>query len=83
MNIEAFIAELVADWREHYCCDIDGADFQDALVKHGIFIERPATAKEAEEEWCQEFEIREGDLIMANSPAFSELLRRVRRDKAA
>ncbi len=36
MDKDAFIVGVVSLWKDHACMDIDGADFQDLLVKHGL-----------------------------------------------
>ena len=70
MDIEAFAIDLVNFWREHDCMDIDGADFQGMLVKHGLVIERPATQEDCEEEWAQEYGTEIGDPVFLNSSEF-------------
>lgn len=78
MNLEAFIAELVDDYRLHGCMDIDGGDFQEMLIKHGLCVERPATVEEAGEAWCQDYDIKAGDTIVADCPELAALRRRER-----
>lgn len=72
-DIEAFLCDLIAKYREHDCMDIDGADFQDLCVKHRLMVERPATVEEAAEDWAQEYDIEEGDMIVADSPWLEEV----------
>lgn len=74
MDGNAFIAELVRKWREHDCSDIDGADFQDLLLKHGLCTERAATEEDCEEEWAQEWDYEPGDNIIVYSGPLKALL---------
>lgn len=75
MNIKAFVKELVGGYREHGCLDIDGADFQELLVKHGLCIERPATKEDAATEWAQDYDIEEGDTVVVDSPELKAFLK--------
>jgi hypothetical protein len=77
MNINAFVVELVAMYRAHDCMDIDGADFQELFVKHGLGIERPITAEEAGQVWY-EWDAEEGDLCVMDSEEFAALKQSVK-----
>ena len=76
-HVDEFVAAVIRLYREHDCMDIDGRDFHDLCVKHGAFIERPATAEDAAEDWAYEYDISEGDPISINSPGLQLLLKRV------
>lgn len=73
-DIEAFVVELIADYRWHNCMDIDGGDFHELCIKHGLMVERPATAEDlADEDWAHEFGVEEGDTIVTDSPWLTEV----------
>ena len=78
-DIEAFIIDLIADWRHYSCCDIDGGDFQELCVKHGVLVERPATAEDVAEDWAQEYGIEMGETVVVDSPWLLEARARFRR----
>jgi hypothetical protein len=44
INLQGFIGDLLE--LAHASLDIDGGDFQDIAIKHGLFTERPLTAEE-------------------------------------
>ena len=72
MNINAFVIELFDSWSSHDWMDVDGGDLHEMAVKHGILIERPATAKDLENGW-DEWDVEIGDTISAQSEAFRVL----------
>lgn len=73
MDKDAFLGELIACWRDHYCGDIDGCDFQDLMLKHGLASEEPATKEDCEQEWAQEFDYNPGDLMIRYRPEINAL----------
>ena len=68
MNLNRFAAEIVDLWRRSDFVEIEGADFQELVIKHGLLVERTATAEDVaavDDDW-REFEV--GDEIVADSP---------------
>ena len=49
MKADRFIGDLVLCWREHECLDIDGAEFQDLLLRHGLARLGMATPEQADD----------------------------------
>lgn len=78
MDIEGFIAWIVEDARDHGWSDIDGGSLYEALVRHGLCVERAITAEEAKEDWALDYDLREGDEGCFDSPELSALRQRVR-----
>ncbi len=64
MDKDGFIAAVVGLWKDHACMDIDGADFQDALLQHGLATEVPATKADCETEVAQDWDVEPGDLML-------------------
>ncbi len=60
-NIYGFLHDLFNDYSEGGHCDIDGCDFQELLVKHGLAESRLVTEAELAEEWAREYEYEPGD----------------------
>lgn len=73
MNINAFIAEFIGNYREGYCMDMDGEDIQDMLAKHGLIIERLATEEECAEAWGQDIDLEPGDTVYVDSPELAAI----------
>lgn len=74
MSIHSFVRELLDAWDYNSCCDIDGADFQDLLLKHGLFTMRPATEEDCKTDQAKEWEYEIGDPILIPSTFIRELL---------
>jgi len=75
MDKDGFIAALVTLWREHDCMDIDGAHFQDLLLKYGLATEGPATQEDCRTDWAQDFGVEEGDMILHTHPDLDALMK--------
>ena len=75
MDKDGFTAAVVALWREHDCMDIDGANFQDLLVKHGLASEGPATKEDCETDWAQEYGVELGDTVLHDHPDLLALMK--------
>ncbi len=75
MDKDAFIVGVVSLWKDHACMDIDGADFQDLLVKHGLATEVPATAEDCQTEEAQEWDVEPGDLMLKYDAELMALIR--------
>ncbi len=75
MDKDGFIAAVVALWREHWCGDIDGADFQELLVKHGLASEGPATEEDCATDWAQEYGVEVGDMFLHDHPDLVALMK--------
>ena len=78
MRKDDFIAAVVALWREHDCMDIDGASFQDLLVKHGLASEGPATEEDCATDWAQEYGVELGDIVLHDHPDLVALMKAAR-----
>ena len=75
MDKDGFIAALVALWREHWCEDIDGGDFQALLIKHGLASEGPATKEDCATEWADEYGVQPGDTVLHDHPDLAALMK--------
>ena len=64
MNKDGFIADVVDLWREHACMDIDGCDFQELLIKHGLAEEVLATEADCETDWGRDYGLELGDPML-------------------
>ena len=64
MNKDAFIADVVDLWKDHYCMDIDGGNFQDLMVKHGLATEVLATEADCETDWARDYGLELGDPML-------------------
>jgi len=69
MNKDEFLVDLFHQWREHDWTDIDGGDFQELAVKHGLLIEKEATKDDIDE--FSDYEI--GDPIYIFSDALKAM----------
>ena len=74
-DYNSFIGALLALWRRNYCADIDGCDFQDLLIKHGLASEGTATEADCEEEPAQEFGVEPGDPMLKYHPDLMALMK--------
>jgi len=83
MNLEAFIVELTNLWTDHDHMDIDGADFQDMLVKHGLLLETKATAEDCETEYAQDYGVEIGDPWCVYAPELIAIRKRATAMEAA
>ena len=61
MDKDGFIKALLDLWADHDWMDLDGDSLQAICAKHGLLIERPATAEDCETEQAHEFDIELGD----------------------
>lgn len=75
MDKDAFLAELIAGYWEHDCMDIDGGDFQDLLLKHGLAKEAPATEEDCKEEWALEYGYEPGDPMIKYDPEIQSMVK--------
>ena len=73
---DAFLAALFEQCRDRGWYDIDGGDFQDLAIKHGLLIETVATAEDIDE-WA-EYEI--GEALFRFSPELMNLVTRARQE---
>ncbi len=74
MNKDAFIVAVVSLWKGS-CMDIDGEDFQDLLVKHGLATEVLATAEDCETEEAQEWDVEPGDTMLKYDAELMAMIR--------
>lgn len=72
LDIRGFVERVLE--LMHEGTDVDGADLQDAAVKHGLFVERPLTAEEATLPEPSEYDCREGDTWLWHSDALKAFL---------
>lgn len=79
VQLEAFVGDLLLTYTDHDHMDIDGSDFQDLLVKHGLMVEAEITAAECEEPWAQEWGYEPGDTFCRYTPLCKELMARARK----
>ena len=75
MDIEAFVIDLTKLFKRQDWDDIDGCDYQDLLIKHGLAIERPATEEDCKLNWASEYGVEVGDTIIVDSEEFSKLMK--------
>ena len=72
---EEFTARLMRLYWQNDCCDIDGEDIQEIVVKSGLAIERPVTAEDiANSDHMQEWGVEPGDTWVFPSPLLLDLL---------
>ena len=74
MDKDGFIKAIAERWIDDQWQDIDGADFQDLCVKHGLLIERPATQQDCDSEGGQEYGVDLGDPFFVKSDELIALL---------
>lgn len=74
INMVDFLHRFVGSYYEHGCRDIDGEDIQHWMEKCEFVKEGIATAEEAEEDWCLDWDIEEGDLIYRNTALTKKIM---------
>ncbi len=75
MDKDGFIAAIVTLWREHDCMDIDGGDFQNVLVAHGLASEGPATEEDCATDWGRDYGVEVGDTVLHDHPDLAALMK--------
>ena len=74
MNINAFCRDLIDACHKSYWGDLDGGDLHEMFIRHGLAIDRPATAEDAAEDHWAEWGIEPGGTITVWSDEFKALL---------
>lgn len=73
-TVRAFATDLLRDYVKHSHGDIDGADVQDMIVKHGLGIPRPITQAEIDSDLYEMYDPAAGDEIVVYSEEMLRLL---------
>ena len=64
MKKDAFIVAVVSLWTDHDRMDIDGCEFQNLMIEHGLATEVPATEADCETDWGQDYGLELGDPML-------------------
>ena len=67
MNKDGFLRALFKSCAEHDWFDVDSADLQEMMVRHGFLVERPATEEDCQTSWAQEWGLEVGDSHIAST----------------
>lgn len=72
LDIRGFVARVIE--LMHEGLDVDACDLQAAALNHGLLVQRPLTAAEAELPGPSDWGCREGDLWLWHSVELKEFL---------